>query len=62
MQTAICFQAEDKLKKSRATAVIDDYTKIRFMKTKDPVLDGDVLSAKLPDNGKVAEVQKEMQD
>lgn len=42
--------------------MIDDYTKMRFIKTKDPVADGGVRSAKLPGDGKVAEARKESQD
>ncbi|XP_045138233.1 lysophospholipid acyltransferase 7-like [Portunus trituberculatus] len=55
-------KAEDKLKKSRATAVIDDYTKMRFIKTKDPVVDGGVQSAKLPGDSKVVGASKKSQD
>lgn len=49
------FQAEVKLQKSRATAVIDDYTKIRFVKTKDQVVDGKPSPAKLPGSDMVTE-------
>ncbi|XP_042217763.1 lysophospholipid acyltransferase 7-like isoform X3 [Homarus americanus] len=39
-------KAAHKLKKSRATAVIDDYTKMRFVKTKEVDADGKVMTAK----------------
>ncbi|XP_050739721.1 lysophospholipid acyltransferase 7-like [Eriocheir sinensis] len=52
-------KAEVKLKKSRATAVIDDYTKMRFVRTKDQVVDGDLPAVKPPDSDKVVEAKQE---
>lgn len=57
----LSIQAEVKLQKSRATAVIDDYTKIRFVKTKNPVVDVDLSAAKLPESSKFVEVKQESQ-
>ena len=42
--------------------MIDDYTKMRYLKTKEPVVDGAVQAAKLPSDGKVAEATKKSQD
>ena len=39
--------------------MIDDYTKMRFIKTKEPVLDAQVSPPKVPDEGKVTEGKKE---
>lgn len=59
MLWSLCLQAEVKLKKSRATAVIDDYTKMRFVRTKDQVVDGDLPAVKSPDSDKVVEAKQE---
>lgn len=50
------FQAEYKLKKSRATAIIDEHTKMRFVKTKD-VTDGEAVTAPADCNGEVIEAK-----
>ncbi|XP_071547166.1 lysophospholipid acyltransferase 7 [Panulirus ornatus] len=53
----ILSKAEHKLKKSRATAIIDEHTKMRFVKTKDAVVDGEANTAPADCNGEVVEVQ-----